>query len=211
MMQCEVNQASLRSIILTVSSTPHTRYTHTRSSVFASWLQAGECTSLLYPVMSKLQSLLEVEETAQVLAGQRELQQLLLPWKQRLPMMDADYSHVEPVLSLRCVLLQLLLSHSTENVAGNGSGGAFLGGAVEELYSTIGATLLWQAELARKAGQYQVGGAVRWVGQYQVGGAVSSGRGSIRWVGQSSGWGSIRGYGQYQVGWVVSGRWGSTR
>ena len=179
--------------------------------MFASWLQAGECTSLLYPVMSKLQSLLEVEETAQVLAGQRELQQLLLPWKQRLPMMDADYSHVEPVLSLRCVLLQLLLSHSTENVAGNGSGGGFLGGAVEELYSTIGATLLWQAELARKAGQYQVGGVVKWVGQYQVGRAVSGGRGSIRWVGQSSGWGSIRGYGQYQVGWVVSGGRGSIR
>ena len=157
--------------------------------------------------MSKLQSLLEVEETAQVLARHRELQQLLLPWKQRLSMMDADYSHVEPVLSLRCVLLQLLLSHSTENVVGNGSGGAFLGGAVEELYSTIGATLLWQAELARKAWQYQVGGAVKWVGQYQVGGAVSGGWGSVRWAGQyqvggavSGGQGCIRWEGQYQVG-----------
>ena len=126
--------------------------------MFTGWLEAGESTSLLYPVMSKLQSLLEVEEMAQVLAGQREVRALLLPWKQRLPTMDADYRHVEPVLSLRCVLLHLLLSHSTENGAGNG-GGVPPVGAIEELYSTIGATLLWQAELARKAGQYQVGGA----------------------------------------------------
>ena len=128
--------------------------------MFAGWLEAGESTSLLYPVMSKLQSLLEVEEMAHVLAGQREVRALLLPWKQRLPTMDADYRHVEPVLSLRCVLLHLLLSHSTENGAGNG-GGASPVGAIEELYSTIGATLMWQAELARKAGQYQVGGVSR--------------------------------------------------
>lgn len=136
-------------------------HAHTRSSVFAGWLEAGESTSLLYPVMSKLQSLLEVEEMAQVLAGQREVKALLLPWKQRLSTMYADYCHVEPVLSLRCVLLRLLLSHSTENGAGNGGGGASPMGVIEELYSTIGATLLWQAELARKAGQYQVGGVSR--------------------------------------------------
>lgn len=145
-------------------TTPHTHthtHTHSRLSVFASWLEAGESTSLLYPVMSKLQSLLEVEETAQILAGQREVQGLLLPWKQRLPTMDADYSHVEPVLSLRCVLLRLLLSQIAENGAGGAGGGGSASalGTIEELYSSLGSTLLWQAELARKAGQYQVGGA----------------------------------------------------
>ena len=77
-------------------------------------------------------------------------------------MMDADYRYVEPVLALRCVLLRLLLNQISENgVAdtGGGGGSASTSGTVEELYSTLGATLLWQAELARKAGQYQVSGA----------------------------------------------------
>ena len=65
--------------------------------------------------------------------------------------MDADYTHIDPVLSLRGVLLHLLLEVARKQE--NGGNKDFS----EILYATLRSTPLQQADRARKVGQFQVG------------------------------------------------------
>ena len=93
----------------------------------------------------------ELEEVAAVLSGEAPLCDIVLSWQQRLNVMDADYTHIDPVLSLRGVLLHLLLEVARKQE--NGGNKDFS----EILYATLRSTLLQQADRARKVGQFQVG------------------------------------------------------
>ncbi len=108
----------------------------------------------LYPSLSKLLSLLELEEASLCPAGDTQLG-FLDHWSVRLPHLDCDYQFVEPVLSLRHSVLHTLLQ-----VAGRQGRERDLDVGtrrrIEGLFAAIKDNLLTQARLAREAGRYQV-------------------------------------------------------
>ena len=129
-----------------------------RSAILSDFNITSESSVAVYPILSKLQCLTELEEVAAVLSGEAPLSDIVLSWQQRLNVMDADYTHIDPVLSLRGVLLRLLLevARKQENDRKKDIS--------ETLHATLRSTLLQQADHARKAGQFQVGVAsIFWV------------------------------------------------
>ena len=144
-------------------------------------IQSLSCTGLestygLYPPLSHLLSLLEVEEAGSSL--QQHLQQLagnataiptrlhddhdhsldfIKDWKERLPLLNSDFQFVDPVLSTRCSLLHCLLQSAAAEVKGHSSTPPTgLRRRVEHLFGALTESLLTRAEFAREAGSFQV-------------------------------------------------------
>ena len=131
------------------------------------------CTSLestyaLYPSLSQLLSLLEVEEASSSL-HQHQLQlasttsthhdnslDFVKDWKERLLLLNSDFQFVEPVLATRCSLLYCLLQSAAAEVKGQCSAPIELRRRVEHLFDALTESLLTRAEFAREAGSFQV-------------------------------------------------------
>ncbi len=112
-----------------------------------------ESTYSLYPSLSKLLSLLELEE-ASVSPPDSELG-FLADWALRLPHLDCDYQFVEPVLALRHAVLNSLL-RATGREGRERDLDVGTKRKLERLFEAIKDNLLIQAQLAREAGRYQV-------------------------------------------------------
>jgi ataxia telangiectasia mutated family protein len=121
-----------------------------RSAVLSRCLVTSEKSTTIYPVLSKLQCLTEIEELASVLFGDSPLQDVLLSWQHRLIVMDANYSYTEPVLALRCTLLRFLLSVAKQQDCNQRED------YQKEIFVALRSTLVQQADRARKACQFQV-------------------------------------------------------
>ena len=126
-------------------------FSPTRSAVLSRCLVTSEKSTTIYPVLSKLQCLTEIEELASVLFGDSPLQDVLLSWQHRLMVMDANYSYTEPVLALRCTLLRFLLSVAKQQDCNQQED------YQKEIFVALRSTLAQQADRARKACQFQVG------------------------------------------------------
>ena len=118
-----------------------------------------ESTYSLYPSLSKLLSLLELEEAStSVLVSPQSSQDaglgFLDDWAVRLPHLDCDYQFVEPVLAQRHSILHCLLQAAGRE--GKGRSDVWTRRRVEGLFGAIRDNLLTQAQLAREAGRYQV-------------------------------------------------------
>ena len=144
-------------------------------------IQSLSCTGLestygLYPSLSRLLSLLEVEEAgfslhqhlqmANPTATTTPLHQhddldhsldFIKDWKERLPLLNSDFQFVEPVLATRCSLLYCLLQSAAAEVKGHcAAPPTGLRCRVEHLFDAMTESLLTRAEFAREAGCYQV-------------------------------------------------------
>jgi hypothetical protein len=82
------------------------------NAVCLSWVSCLSSISELYPLLLKFQSLTELEESLGLLRVRRsgDMQATLTVWRQRESQMNTQFSFVEPLLSLRCVLLRSLLA-----------------------------------------------------------------------------------------------------
>ena len=140
----------------------HYWLTHCRSHVMRPLLSGGlESTYSLFPSLSKLLSLLELEEASQNTLTPPGLSQdtgltFIEDWDSRLPHLDCDFQFVEPVLALRHSTLHCLLVAAGREVKGQSD--VLTRKRVEGLFGAIRDNLLTQAQLAREAGRYQVGG-----------------------------------------------------
>lgn len=119
-----------------------------------------ESTYSLYPFLSKLLCLVELEEAS----GMREATQsnedslpFLKDWKERLLLLDNDFQFVEPVLSLRCAVLHSLLQSYASEVKSRVSPPVALRRKTECVFEALTQTLLTQTRLARDATKFQVG------------------------------------------------------
>ena len=120
-----------------------------------------ESTYSLYPFLSQLLCVLELEEAgAEVSLPSQDLP-FLQDWKQRLPFLDSDFQFVEPILTLRCSVLHCLLSSATSTSEGAG-GFPHLSDrrTMESVFAALTDTLLTLSTLAQEASKYQVGGRI---------------------------------------------------
>eukprot|EP00117_Sycon_ciliatum_P033907 scpid11421/ scgid25987/ Serine-protein kinase ATM; Ataxia telangiectasia mutated homolog len=131
-----------------------------------------ESTHGVYPILSRLQSLVEVEEVTDVLRGKLSLQLLSDRWQLRTSLMNEDFSTVEPVLALRSALLHVLSEHPnfnqsvTSSTIGAASGmlatrslapvGGNAGLGPTLVLTVLSETLESTAQRAREAGQLQI-------------------------------------------------------
>lgn len=123
-----------------------------------------ESTYSLYPSLSKLLSLLELEEASQSTlsnhtpsSSQDMTLEFLKDWTERLPYLDSDFQFIEPVLALRHSVLHCLLQAASKEVKGHREENVTARRKVEGLFGAVRDNLLTQARLAREAGKYQVG------------------------------------------------------
>ena len=131
-----------------------------RSAVVQSLCCSGlESTYALYPALSQLLSLLEVEEAGSLLTDRSQRDQVssfFEEWKKRLPLLNSDFQFVEPVLATRCALLFCLLQNAVTEVKGEVSPPVELCRRVDHLFKALTESLLTRVEVAREAGAYQV-------------------------------------------------------
>ena len=135
-----------------------------------------ESTYSLYPSLSKLLSLLELEEAStSVLVSPQSSQDaglgFLDDWAVRLPHLDCDYQFVEPVLAQRHSILHCLLQAAGRE--GKGRSDVWTRRRVEGLFGAIRDNMLTQAQLAREAGRYQVSEQIDYSCKYIVAGIQS--------------------------------------
>ena len=124
-----------------------------------------ESTYGLYPYLSQLLSLLEVEEASSSLqqhltlantsSARDQSLEFIKDWRERLPLLNSDFQFVEPVLATRCSLLHCLLQSAAREVKGQVSAPAELRRRVEHLFDALTESLLMRAEFAREAGSFQ--------------------------------------------------------
>ena len=120
-----------------------------------------ESTYSLYPSLSKLLSLLELEEASQSTLSDHtpsssQDMDFLKDWTDRLPYLDSDFQFVEPVLALRHSTIHCLLRAAGQEVNSHGDENVTVRRKVEGLFGAVRDNLLTQAKLAREAGRYQV-------------------------------------------------------
>lgn len=118
-----------------------------------------ESTYGLYPSLSQLLCLLEVEEAGSFQASYSQSDHTLAflkDWKERLPLLNSDFQFVEPVLAARCSLLYCLLHNAVAEVKGQSPPPMELRRKVEHLYDALAESLLTRVRFAREAGSYQV-------------------------------------------------------
>ena len=139
-------------------------------------IQSLSCTGLestysLYPSLSRLLSLLEVEEAGSSLHQHLQLANpttthnhvnhdhsldFIKDWKERLPLLNSDFQFVEPVLATRCSLLYCLLQSAAVEVKGQCSTPPTgVQRRVEHLFDALTESLLMRAKFAREAGSFQ--------------------------------------------------------
>ena len=80
------------------------------------------------------------------------LDQTLSKWSVPSGVTCNDYEFIEPIVSQRCVLLQLLLDRSPAD-------GDHVGGGSDRIHAGLLTQLCQLARLSRDAGRHQVGGA----------------------------------------------------
>lgn len=120
------------------------------------------CTSLestcsLYPLLSQLLCLLEVEEASSLLASSADrIPAFVREWKERLPLLNSDFQFIEPVLATRCSLLYCLLQNAAAEVKGQSCPPVEVCRKVDHLFDALNESLLTRVEFARQAGCYQV-------------------------------------------------------
>lgn len=141
-------------------------------------IQSLCCTGLestygLYPSLSRLLSLLEVEEAGFSLHQHLQLANpattnhhggdhdnsldFIKDWKERLLLLNSDFQFVEPVLATRCSLLYCLLQSAAAEIKGQSPAPPMeLRRRVEHLFDALTESLLTRAEFAREAGSFQV-------------------------------------------------------
>lgn len=131
-----------------------------RTAVVRSLCCSGlESTYALYPALSQLLSLLEVEEAGSLLTDHSQPDQVssfFRDWKDRLPLLNSDFQFVEPVLATRCSLLFCLLQNTSAEVKGEVAPPMELRHRVDQLFKALTESLLTRVEVAREAGAYQV-------------------------------------------------------
>ena len=118
-----------------------------------------ESTYSLYPLLSQLLCLLEVEEAGALLTSSSptdQISSLVKDWKDRLPLLNSDFQFVEPVLASRCSLLFCLLQNAASEVKGQSAPPVELRRKVDHLFEALSENLLTRVEFAREAGSYQV-------------------------------------------------------
>ena len=115
-----------------------------------------ESTYSLYPSLTRLLCLLEVEEAGSLLTNNSPTDQLVKNWRERLALLNSDFQFVEPVLAARCALLHSLLHSAAAEVKGQPSPPNEIRRKVVSLYEALSDGLLIRAESAREAGSYQV-------------------------------------------------------
>lgn len=116
-----------------------------------------ESTYALYPALSQLLSLLEVEEAASLLTDHSHLpDQLFKEWKDRLPLLNSEFQFIEPVLATRCSLLYCLLQNAAAEVKGQVAPHMDLRRRVDHLFEALTESFLTRVDFAREAGAYQV-------------------------------------------------------
>ena len=114
-----------------------------------------ESTHSLYPSLSQLLCLLEVEEAGTFITNSSPCDHLTRDWKERLALLNSDFQFVEPVLAARCSLIYCLLQNAAAEVKGQPSPPMELRRLVDHLFESLSDCLLIRAELAREAGSYQ--------------------------------------------------------
>ena len=133
------------------------------------WSTGLESTYGLYPSLSKLLCLLEIEESSMARAPSpdhshslRDLS-FLHDWDDRLSHLNSDLQFVEPVLAVRGSVLHHLLQVGLAELDGEGGGGRGESGVraeerkgVELVYKALSKTLLTHARWAREAANFQV-------------------------------------------------------
>ena len=126
----------------------------------SSLLSTGlESTYALYPLLSQLLCLLEVEEAGSILTSScptEQISSLVKDWKDRLPLLNSDFQFVEPVLAARCSLLYCLLQNAAAEVKGQVTPPVELRRKVDHLFEALSDSLQTRVEFAREAGSYQV-------------------------------------------------------
>lgn len=122
------------------------------------WSTGLESTSGLYPSLSKLLCLLELEEASMARPPDSQNQLSFLPeWQDRLSHLNTDLQFVEPVLAVRgSVLHHLLQVGLVEDRCGDGESHAFNRQRLEQVYSALSETLLTHARWTREAANFQV-------------------------------------------------------
>ena len=144
-------------------------YFHTcilRMEVLGSLCAGGqEGCGRIYRSLSQLHCLCELEEAGgegrNSPATSPHLLPFLMSWQDRLKHLDADFSYIEPVLSLRASTLHSQILR--ERGGGGGGGGREssvmdMAGKrrVEQLFVALSDTLLTLAKTAQDVGSYQV-------------------------------------------------------
>ncbi|XP_038077010.1 serine-protein kinase ATM-like [Patiria miniata] len=97
----------------------------------------------VYPMLSRLQGLVEMEDFGAMLLKNQQPNSVLQSWTSQLALMDNDFEFAEPTLALRTVLLQLLLEKSDANNR-------------TQAYEGLVAHLKNHTEIARKAESFQI-------------------------------------------------------
>lgn len=127
-----------------------------------------ESTYGLYPALSKLLCLLEIEEASVARTPTTDhthsLNDLsfLRDWQDRLPHLNSDLQFVSPVLAVRGSVLHGLLQVGLAGAGLQGVGGGAVRGEkedrskVEQVYVALSKTLLTHARWAREASNFQV-------------------------------------------------------
>ena len=117
-----------------------------------------ESTYSVYPFLSKLLCLVEMEEASKTREAALKEDDLffLRDWKERLLLLDNDFQFVEPVLAVRCAVLHSLLQSCASEVKGCVSPPTEMRRKTECLFEALTQTLLTQTRLARDAAKFQV-------------------------------------------------------
>ena len=148
-----------------------------RSELLGSLCSGGlEGSSRVYRCLSQLLCLCELEEAGggAATSGSNTDLHFLTSWRERLKHLDADFSYLEPVLSLRASTLHSLMLRERSVASGQGrrrmgeeEEGEGVAGPlssvnlagrqrVEQLFGSLSETLLTLAKKAQEAGRYQV-------------------------------------------------------
>lgn len=127
------------------------------------WSTGLESTYGLYPSLSKLLCLLEIEEASMARTSTPDHTHMLndlsfvQDWQDRLSHLNSDLQFVEPVLAVRGSVLHHLLQVALRS---DGGGGGVVQVSerrkVESLYKALSKTLLTHSRWAREATNFQV-------------------------------------------------------
>lgn len=126
------------------------------------WSTGLESTYGLYPSLSKLLCLLEIEEASAARAPSPDhthsLKDLsfLQDWQDRLSHLNSDLQFVEPVLAVRGSVLHHLLQVGLAEVGSGGVRSVEERRGVELVYKALSKTLLTHTRWAREAANFQV-------------------------------------------------------